>query len=49
MYIYKEAFKDIFRDIKEGIKIGFVNIFESINDHIFRPIGNGIKSILPNI
>ena len=46
-YIYKEAFKDIFRDIKEGIKIGFVNIFESINDHIFRPIGNGIKSILP--
>ena len=46
-YIYKEAFKDIFRDIKKGIKNGAGYIFSSINNYIFRPIGNGFKYILP--
>ena len=47
-YIYKETFKDIFRDIKKGIKNGVINLFGSIIYNIFRPIGNGIKYILPN-
>ena len=45
--IYKEASKDIFTDIKESIKSGILSIFYSINDYIFKPIGNGIKYILP--
>ena len=45
--IYKEAYKDIFTDIKESIKNGILSIFYSINDYIFKPIGNGIKYILP--
>ena len=45
--IYKEASKDIFTDIKESIKSGILSIFYSINDYIIKPIGNGIKYILP--
>ena len=46
-FIYKEAFKDIYKDIKESFKNGFLSICNSTNEYIFRPIGNGIKSILP--
>ena len=46
-YVYKETFKDIFRDIKESVKNGFDYFYGTINDYIFMPIGNTIKSILP--